>query len=316
MNIFVAVQGLTLAQKNSLARMSANGRVAFADDLKNAAEQQGAASQAEIIFGNVPVEWIERNAVVRWVQLDSAGVDAYLGLNRDRSSPILLTNLSGFYDRAVAEAVLAGILAFDRQLPRLLAAQRERRWIKSEVEPAIRQLHGSRVVILGAGGIAQRLAMLLQAFECQLGLFARRSPSAQWHTLAELDSALPERDVLINTLPHTPQTINILNAERIARLPATAIIVNAGRGSALDEDALVAALDARRLAGAILDVTQPEPLPVDSPLWSHPQVILTQHTGGRFPGETQAKVDFFEANLLRFIKAEPLNGAVDPERGY
>jgi phosphoglycerate dehydrogenase-like enzyme len=227
-----------------------------------------------------------------------------------------VTNLSGFFDRAVAEAALAGILAFYRRLPDLLRAQPQRRWIKTEVEPAIRALHRAHVVILGAGSIGRRLATVLSAFEALPVLFARHSPAARLHTRKELDAALAAADVVINTLPHTPETIGLMDRERLARMKPDALFVNVGRGSAVDEQALVDLLNQGRLGGAVLDVTAQEPLPAESPLWLHPRVLLTQHTGGRFPGETKAKLDVFLGNFRRFVAGQPLENVVDLARGY
>jgi phosphoglycerate dehydrogenase-like enzyme len=270
-----------------------------------------------VIFGNVPAAWLSAAAGLRWVQLESAGVDAYLGLNATpRAASVVLTNLAGFYDRAVAEAALAGILAFYRQLPRLLVAQPAARWIKSEVEPAIRALAGQRVLLLGAGGIARRLARVLAAFDAEVQFFSRTVRTGSLSTPAELDAALATTDLLINTLPHTPATIGFLDHARLARLKRDAVVVNVGRGSTLDEAALLSLLDAGHLGGAVLDVTAIEPLPVGSPLWRHPRVLLTQHTGGRFPGETDRKLDVFLANVTRFERGEPLHSGVDVTRGY
>ncbi|MBK8856891.1 MAG: D-2-hydroxyacid dehydrogenase [Opitutaceae bacterium] len=317
MRIIVAVAGLVSAQKLRLSAALAGHEVGYVDVQAAPDQARAAVTEAEIIFGNVPAGWLAGATRLRWVQLDSAGVDAYLGLNAARpGAPVQLTNLSDFYGRAVAEVALASILAFYRQLPRLMAGQREGRWVKTEVEPGVGQLHGAPVLVLGTGAIGRRLMTLLRAFECEVRGFARRSADAQLHTLAELDAALPSAAVVINTLPHTPETQGLLGRERLARFAPSALLVNVGRGSAVDEAALVEALDAGRLGGAVLDVTQVEPLPAASPLWQHPRVILTQHTGGRFPRESEAKIDVFLGNFARFTRGEPLSGAVDPSRGY
>jgi len=317
MRIYIAVAGLSEPIKARLTTALAGHQLIFSHELGGDGARQAAVTAAEVVFGNVPPAWLTAARQLRWVQLDSAGVNAYLGLHSTRAGhPVLLTNLSDFYGQAVAEAILAGILALYRQLPRLLVAQRERRWIKSEVESAIGQLHRARVVILGAGAIGRRVAALLQPFEGEVRFFARRAPEAKLRTLADLDTALVSTDVLINTLPETPTTIGILSRERLSRLPDTAVVVNAGRGSALDETALLNALDAQRLGGAVLDVTAVEPLPPEHPFWTHPHIFLTQHTCGRFPGETKAKVARFLGNFGCFVRGEPLTGVIDPSRGY
>ena len=316
MNLCIAVPGLTVAQRSRLEAALAAHTLTFCAEFPEF-EKRAAVATAHVIFGNVPAAWLSAAAGLRWVQLESAGVDAYLGLNATpRAASVVLTNLAGFYDRAVAEAALAGILAFYRQLPRLLVAQPAARWIKSEVEPAIRALAGQRVLLLGAGGIARRLARVLAAFDAEVQFFSRTARTGALATPAELDTALATTDLLINTLPHTPATIGFLDHARLARLKRDAVVVNVGRGSTLDEVALLSLLDAGQLGGAVLDVTAIEPLPVGSPLWRHPRVLLTQHTGGRFPGETDRKIDVFLANVTRFERREPLHSGVDVTRGY
>ena len=316
MNLCIAVPGLTVAQRSRLEAALAAHTLTFCAEFPEF-EKRAAVATAHVIFGNVPAAWLSAAAGLRWVQLESAGVDAYLGLNATpRAASVVLTNLAGFYDRAVAEAALAGILAFYRQLPRLLVAQPAARWIKSEVEPAIRALAGQRVLLLGAGGIARRLARVLAAFDAEVQFFSRTARTGARATPAELDTALATTDLLINTLPHTPATIGFLDHARLARLKRDAVVVNVGRGSTLDEAALLSLLDAGHLGGAVLDVTAIEPLPVGSPLWRHPRVLLTQHTGGRFPGETDRKIDVFLANVTRFERGEPLHSGVDVTRGY
>jgi len=317
MKIFIAISGLNAAQRTRLNTALCGHILTFSEEVGPASQRSAAVAEAEVVFGNIPYAWLGAASRLRWMQLDSAGVNAYLDLNSARTGPpVILTNLSAFYERAVAEAALGGILAFYRQLPRLFVAQSERRWIKTEVEPDIGQLHRARIVILGAGAIGHKLSTMLRSFECEVRLFARRAAAAQLQALAELDAALAATDVLINTLPETPATVGILDRVRLARLPATALVVNVGRGSAIDEAALLDALDNRRLGGAVLDVTATEPLPSDHPFWTHPRVILTQHTGGRFPGETDGKVTRFLENFAQYLRGAPLTGTVDLSRGY
>ena len=319
MKIFIAVARLDREQRQRVDAGLVGHEVHYRDALADDAGCQSAVAESEVVFGNVPAAWLIPAQSLRWVQLDSAGVDAYLKLNLARAGhPVVITNLQDFYGTAVAEATLAGILAFYRQLPRLLVAQHEGRWIKHEIEgaAAIRQLHGARIIILGAGAIGRRIAALLRPFEGEIQFFARTAPAATLRSRSELDAALPRADVIINTLPHTPDTIGLIGRDRLRRFGSGALLVNMGRGSVLDETALVEALDAGYLGGAVLDVTSVEPLPAGNPLWAHPRVILTQHTGGRFPGETAAKVSRFLENYGRFSRGEPLAGILDAARGY
>ena len=316
MNICIAVPGLSSVQRQRLLTALSSYTVTLWADLPEA-EKRSTLAAAHIVFGNVPASWLAASSDLRWVQLESAGVDAYLGINDlPRAVPAQLTHLSGFFDRAVAEAALAGILGLYRLFPRLLLAQPQSAWIKAEVEPGIRALDGQRVLLLGAGGIARRIARLLRAFDAEVQFFARTPGADSLTTPAELDLALGTTDLLINTLPHTSATIGFLNHARLARLKPDAVVCNVGRGSTLDESALVEHLDSGHLGGAVFDVTAIEPLPVASPLWRHPKVLLTQHTGGRFPCESDRKIDVFLANLARYERGEALHGPVNSKRGY
>jgi glyoxylate/hydroxypyruvate reductase A len=316
MNVCIMVAGLSAGNLARLGDALRPHRVTFGAALSEP-EQISAVAAADILFGNVPAGWLDGAPHLRWVQLDSAGVDAYLAINRiTRTASVQLTHLAGFYDRAVAEAALAGILAYYRQLPALLGAQPLARWIKPEVEHAIRSLSGESVLILGAGAIARRIARLLAPFDTRVQCFARTERPGTLTTDTDLDAALGSTDLLINTLPHTPATAGFLDRSRLARLKPQAVVCNVGRGSTLDEGALVELLDRGHLGGAVLDVTAVEPLPAASPLWRHPKVLLTQHTGGRFPGETDRKLDVFLENFGRFTRGAPLLHPVDCTRGY
>lgn len=278
---------------------------------------RAAVAEAEVVVGNVAPAWLEAAPRLRWVQLESAGVDAYLRLPvRREGPPLQLTHLASFFDAAVAEAALAGLLAVVRQLPALIVAQRESRWIKPEVEPGIGSIAGRRALVLGAGGIGRRVGELLRAFGADVTWYARTSRPGVLAGTGALEAELPRTDLLVGALPHTVDTERLLDADRLGRLRPGAIVVNVGRGSTLDEAALRAQLDAGRIAWAVLDVTAVEPLPAADPLWRHPRVLLTQHTGGRFPGESDRKVEVFLDNWTRFLAGEPLRHPVHVGRGY
>ena len=315
--IAVAVKGLSKSQKNRLRATLPAHEISFLSEASDEGARKRLVVDSEIMFGNVPLDWLKEATSLRWIQLDSAGFDSYLPLaTRAEPLPVLISNLNDFYGEAVAEALLTGILSMYRQLPALLAAQRAGRWIKDEVESSIRHLHGSRVVVLGAGSLGRAIGTLAAAFRCRVDYFARSSPIARLRNSVDLDRELPEADLLVNTLPQTPLTVGLLDRSRLLRLPSRAVFVNGGRGSVVDETALVELLRNNRLAGAVLDVTQIEPLPAGHPFWALPNVILSQHTGGRFPAEIDTKVTRFLLNMERFAAHQPLIGAVDAIRGY
>ena len=276
---------------------------------------QAAFQAAEVAFGNVAPARVAHAPGLRWLQLAAVGIDAYRNLNWDNlGQRLICTNLRGVFSEPVAETCLAGILALYRGLDRLIPWQAERNWQKLALRPTLRLLHGRRVVLVGAGTIAQRLHAMLAPVGCAITVFGQQS--GHIHTLAELDAALAEADIVCASLPETDKTRGLFDGARLARLKPGAVFANVGRGSVVDEAALVEALRSGALGGAVLDVTQQEPLPPDHPLWTTPNTILTQHTGGGSSDENSRIIDFFAANLARYRNGEPLHNVVDWRKGY
>jgi phosphoglycerate dehydrogenase-like enzyme len=180
----------------------------------------------------------------------------------------------------------------------------------------LRTLRGSRVVIVGYGSIGRAVDERLQPFGCSVVAFGTPRSGAGLVTLAELDRQLPLADVVFLALPATPATAGMFGRDRLRLMSQDAVIVNLGRGALIDEDALTAALRENRLAGAVLDVTQAEPLPSEHELWAAPRLLLTQHTAGGWRDELDGKVDVFLANLELFRSGHDLNGVVDWAKGY
>ncbi|MGI4885306.1 MAG: D-2-hydroxyacid dehydrogenase [Janthinobacterium lividum] len=278
------------------------------------ADQQAAAfQQAEAVLGNVPPAWLAAGgpAGLQFWQIDSAGFERYRGVQL--SVPV--ANMGDFFAWPCAETVVAGLLALYRRLPELAVFQAEKRWVGGAfVRNRAGLLRGKRVIILGAGAIARAIRQQLSGFECAVQLLARTSPGAELHSVAELAAALPGADIVINTLPGSAD--GFFSAALVGALRPGSVYASVGRGNTTDEPALVGALQAGRLGGAVLDVTATEPLPADSPLWALPTVLLTQHTAGGQPLEDEGKVDAFLANLAHFQAGEPLENLVDLSRGY
>ncbi len=253
---------------------------------------------------------------LRWIQTLAAGPDAVLAAGFPDG--VVITAGSGLHDRPVAEHALALILALVRRLPAAARAQAEHRWADEigGLQPlhprgAVTTLLDARVLVWGFGHIGQTLAPLLR----QLGAQVRgigRSPGERsgFPVAAEahLESELGRTDVLVMILPSTPATTNALDADRLAALPAHAHVVNVGRGSTVDETALVAALADGRIAGAALDVTAVEPLPEDSPLWAAPNLVLTPHAAG---GRPVGADELISENLAALMKDGRLRNVVD-----
>jgi len=273
-------------------------------------EQALALQRAELLLGNPPAAWLKGPLKLRWWQLESAGFDGY----RDANVTCPVTNVGDYYAWPCAETMVAGLLALYRRLPELAVLQTRSEWVGQPLRLGMQLLRGKRVIILGAGTIGKVIRQLLSGFECQTRLMARTSPEAELHSVEELKDALPTTDVVISTLPGSAK--NFYSAELIDAMQPGSVFANVGRGSTVDEPALIAALERGHLGGAVLDVTAAEPLPADSPLWTLPNVVLTQHTGGGQPDEDGAKVAIFLDNLRRFLAGEELANQVELGRGY
>ncbi|MFI8434502.1 D-2-hydroxyacid dehydrogenase [Streptomyces sp. NPDC079020] len=299
------------------ARLSglASGPVWFAEPGTASAADARALADADIALGNPGAALVAEASRLRWLQLASVGIDGYLALDW----PVLgrrltVTNLGDIFADPVAESCLAGVLALYRGVDELTRLRSHSTWAKSAVRPRLRLLSGARVLVLGRGSIARRFAELLGPFGCPVSHFARGSGDIR--TLAELDERLPGFDVVVALLPGTPGTSGLLDARRLAMLRPGAVLVNAGRGSLVDEEALVSDLSSGRLGGAVLDVTAQEPLPAGHPLWTCPNVILTQHTAGGSTDEGSRVVEVFADNLIRFRSGSPLRNTVQWSRGF
>ncbi|PFG43714.1 phosphoglycerate dehydrogenase-like enzyme [Isoptericola jiangsuensis] len=250
----------------------------------------------------------ERLTALRWVQTLSAGPD--LALAAGFGPNVVVASGRSLHDATVAEHTLALLLASVRRLDRTLDAQRRHEWDRSlgreqaRDEPAF-TLHGAHVVLWGFGSIAVRLAPLLEALGARVtGVASTDGERHGYPVVAQerLAEVLPGTDVLVSLLPATPATRHALDASVLALLPPHARFVNVGRGSTVDEDALVAALRSGTLAGAALDVTDTEPLPADSPLWDAPHLILTPHVAG---GRPQGAAAFVTEQVRRWLADGP-----------
>jgi phosphoglycerate dehydrogenase-like enzyme len=223
--------------------------------------------------------------------------------------------MGDFFAWPCAETMVAGLLALYRHIPELAVLQAQGKWVGGAfVRNRAQLLRGRRVVILGAGAIGRAVRQQLTGFDCAVQLLARTDPQAQLHSKEELQQALPTTDIVVNCLPGSAQ--DFFSAELVAAMQPGSIYASVGRGNTTDEPALIAALQAGQLGGAVLDVTATEPLPADNPLWRLPNVLLTQHTGGGQPLEDEAKADMLLHNLERFRNDQPLDNLVELHRGY
>ena len=274
----------------------------------------------EVLFGHPVPALLRQAAQLQWLCSDHAGVDRYLDDAAWPHSECILSNSSGAYGATISEHILMVLLMLLRRMPEYQADLSRRQWT---YYAPIRSVIGSHIVVLGAGDIGSNTARRLKALGASVTGVCRSGRSdepAFDHVVptAELDSVLPSADVLVMALPATPETVGILSRERLALLPEHAYVINVGRGSAVDQEALEEALRAGRLAGAALDVMMPEPLPAGHSLWDCPRLIITPHVSGNASlGLTcDINVDMFCADLARYAAGKPLGNLVDRGRGY
>lgn len=275
----------------------------------------------EVIFGYPTPSLVRRAKNLRWLASAAAGVEQFLQEGALPSPDCLLTNGSGAYGPTISEHILMVLLMLLRRMPEYQSAAAQRRW--PYLAP-IRSVAGSRFVLLGTGDIGSHTARRLRALGATSVIGVSRSgksPEPAFERvvpLSELDRVLPGADALIMSLPSTPETAGVLSRSRIALLPASAYVVNVGRGSAIDQDALIEALQAGRLAGAALDVMTPEPLPASHPLWGCPNTILTPHVSGNMSLALTCDlaVGLFCRNLERYAAGQPLENLIDRAKGY
>ncbi|WP_428657464.1 D-2-hydroxyacid dehydrogenase [Runella sp.] len=311
MQIFVNTPFSEPLRKVLKQQLPAGHSVFFKDEWPEA-EQRAAFQQSQVILGNPPAEWLAAAPpALKYWQLESAGFDKYTKLNLPS---VAVCNLADYFSIPCAETIVAGIMAFYRGLEELTLLKAEKRWVGGPIRFRLNLLTGKRVVILGAGSIGQSVKKMLSGFDCTVNMVARSHPSADIHSPKELLEVLPQTDLVINCLPGAAK--GFFTAQMIDALPNTAVFANIGRGNTVDEAALILALQEKRLAGAVLDVTEVEPLPEDNPLWEMSNVILTQHTGGGQVSEDEGKITFFVKNFQRFLKNQALENQIDLSRGY
>lgn len=275
--------------------------------------------EADIIIGNIDPDLLEYAKNLEWLQLNSAGADAYVkkGVLPEE---VVLTNATGAYGPGVAEHMLAVLFSIQKKLHLYRDNQNQCEW---QDEGEVMSLRGGCALIVGLGDIGLYFARLLRNFGYRVIGIKRRPGQVpqgvdELYTMEHLDELLPEADVIFSVLPETKATKNIFNAKRFREMKNSAVFLNAGRGSAVNTEDLCQALIAGEIYGAGLDVTDPEPLPSQHKLWNMKNVVITPHISGDFhhPATLYRIVDIAAGNLKRYCAGEPLMNVVDRETGY
>ncbi len=274
---------------------------------------------AQVILGNVPAAMLHGSPALEWLQTNSAGVEAYIQPGV-LAGDTLLTNATGAYGLAIAEHMLGMLLELFKKLELYRDAQKSGAW---QSQGAVKAVYGSTVLVLGMGDIGGEFAARCKALGAKV-IGVRRSPrpcpeyADEVHLLEDLDSLLPQADVVAVTLPGTDATRGLMSRERLAKMKEGAVLLNVGRGFIVDTEALCDALERGHLSGAGVDVTDPEPLPPTHRLWNIPTAVVTPHISGFYHlRETHERiVDIFLENLRHFQAGEPLRNLVDFATGY
>ena len=259
-------------------------------------------------------------ASLKWYCCSFAGVDPYCKDPAIFANPDCILTNSNVYGITIAEHVVMVTLMLLRRMPEYEEVVRNHSWSN---QLPIRSIRDNEFTILGTGNIGVNVAERVRGMGAAkiIGLSRSGRPHPAFdevHPIADLDKVLPDTKILVMALPGTADTVHILNRERIALLPKDAYVINVGRGTAIEQEPLMAALNEGRLAGAALDVMDPEPLPKDHPLWTTKNLILTPHVSGNMTlGYTcDLNVKMFCQDLANYAAGRPLNSLVDRKRGY
>ena len=278
-------------------------------------------TNVEIVFGEPACSTIQSMKNLRWIQMTWAGANKYTSVT-DFPDNIILTSASGAYGCVISEYIVSGILTLVKKLFLYCAQMKSGGWNKIEGDDT---LEGKRVLILGTGDIGRETAKKLKCFGAYTVGISRTSGKNnlffdELYTIDSVDIQLQSADVVIIALPGTAETAGMFDAERIKKMKASAILVNVGRGFIVSTDALTYALQKGLLRGAVLDVTEPEPLPENHPLRYMENVVLTPHISGISWGEnkfTRKRIlDIFCENVKRDSYNVPKMNIIDFSKGY
>ncbi len=277
-----------------------------------------ALRDCEVLYGCPPPVYLREAKTLRWHHLPNAGIEPYGDLSLYANRTITLTNARGVYGKTVAEHALGMALALLRQLPYYVRQQTEGGWKR---HPVMRELSGSTVLVCGMGDLGRNAAALFGAVGCTV-LGVRRlvyevPPGfADVYSMRRLHDALPRADVVIGCLPDTPATRGVFDASAFAAMKPSALFINVGRGSAVVEEDLAAALRTERITAAALDVFAGEPLSPESPLRALENILLTPHCSGASPQNHDRNFELFFDLLLRYVSGKRLYNTVDFFAGY
>lgn len=273
---------------------------------------------ADAIFGTISPELFHAGHKLKWVQTYSAGVETYRFPDFIHSDCIL-TNCKIIQGPEIADHALALLLALTRDLNQIIPNRSKEEWARGNYHPI--ELRGKTAVVIGVGGIGSQIAQRASAFGMKvIGVDPKDIPLNPYVSKMvypdQLNSVLPQADVVFVSAPHTPQSEGMMGAKQFELMKKGSYFIAVSRGKLYDTQALVKALDERRLAGAGMDVTNPEPLPKGHALWKFDNVIITPHMATLSDGVNDRRMELIKENISRFVKGEPMLNVVDKVKGY
>ena len=267
--------------------------------------------KCEIVFGNIPPDWVKQSSKIRWLQLESTGFAEYSEVKKNfLNKDVIITNLKSFFAHQVAQTVMAGIFSIYRGLNIFTLLKKEKKWIGDPIRAKLEILNDKNILFFGKGSINQEIAKYIKLFNCKYSFIDSNSNKSFF------TKKLKKAEIVICALPGTTKTKMLFNEKMINSLSKKTILVNVGRGNLINEKHLIKKLKNNGIKGAILDVTAEEPLRKNNPLWSCPNLILTQHTGGGYKDEIMDKVNFFLDNFQRYLKKSKVLNKINPMKGY
>jgi phosphoglycerate dehydrogenase-like enzyme len=297
--------------------LAGNRRVVYTTDR---AEIERLLPELEIVAGFFPSEWVVRAPQLRWYQQWGAGADWLMEHPQAIEKDFILTNASGVHTIPISEHIIGMLLALGRGLHHAAQAQARHEWWRPSADTVF-ELSGKTMLLIGVGAIGARTAAIAAALGMRVE-GVRSNPERPADGVAamfgpqQLAERLPNADVVVLTVPLSPDTRAMIGETEFHLMKPSAIIVNIGRGGTIDEPALIAALRDGHIAGAALDVFAQEPLPADSPLWDMPNVFLTSHYSGINPLYNERAMAIFLDNLERFEAGSEMRNVVDTRAGY
>ncbi len=278
----------------------------------------GQIGKAEIIVGSPRRRDLAGAKALRWLQTPSSGVAPYLDRSLYGGPQILLTNAAGTYGRQIADHVMGMIIAFNHHFLEFHDQMKRGEW-KWHIPP--KDLWDCTILVIGLGDLGNNVAMRAKAHGMRVLAIKRTVAERPMHVdelyLSErLDTLLPEADFVVICTPSTAETERMIDARRLGLMKRGACLINVARGSAVDQEALVRALSSGQLGSAGLDVTDPEPLPADHPLWSFPNVLITPHASGLSYSDARQVFAVFLENLGHYLEGKPMRNLIDFARRY